>query len=357
MDSIQGGFSLIGLMDGTTIIGFLRVENTPLVQRYNAGTTQYVPDFESMAENVRPVVVPILRNSMDGTVMTPQTCIFKYNGVEITFGEDNLSINEGMEGTFKRIIDYQANIGSQTYTLPSLRVMKNLVPISGYDNDRISVSGTVEVGGQSISFNELNTDVTIQESTGNQYDAVVTNDRGSAFTQPGETLTETVNLYKDGVHVTDLSGYTFQWVKELATGDENMGTARTQSVSTDDVDNVLKIRVDVFKDGSKLVSGFDEVTDFSDPYSVNIKITGITGNAIRNGQTATITPVVVKRSTGEEQAGLVSTWNWAIKDNEGKDFTLTGKEGATFSAASIQVPYADIVRAKMGLSGYVSANL
>lgn len=357
MDNIQGGFSLIGLMDGTTIIGFMRVENTPLVQRYTEGTNQYVPDFEAMPENKRPTVVDILRNSADGTVMTPQTCKFLYNGVELTFGGDGLSTNEGMEGVFKRLTDYQTSIGGQSYPLPALRVMKNLVPLSGYDNDRISSSGTVEIGGQSIPFNELSTDVTIQEATGNQYDAVVTNDKGSALTQPGETLTETLNLYKNGVQVTDLSGYTLQWVKELTSGDQNMGTGKSQAITTNDVDNVLKVRVDVFKDGSKLVSGFDEVTDFSDPYYVNIKITGITGNAIRNGQTATITPVVVKRCTGEEQAGLVSTWNWAIKDNEGKDFILTGKDGVTFSAASIQVPYADIVRAKMGLSGYVSANL
>lgn len=40
--NLEGGFTLIGLMDGTTINGFIRVEGTPLVQRYNKGTSQFI---------------------------------------------------------------------------------------------------------------------------------------------------------------------------------------------------------------------------------------------------------------------------------------------------------------------------
>lgn len=355
-NQIQGNFGLIALMDGTTINGFLRVENCPLVQRYNTGTDQFVPDFETMAENSRPVAVPVLRDSATGAVLTPQTVKWMYNGVALTFGDDGLSTTDGMEGVFKRIDAYPASVGGQSYSLPALRVMKNLVPLSGYDNDRLSLSGTIEVGGQSVPFNELGTDVTIQESTGNQYDALITNDKGSALTADGESLTETVHVYKDGVEVTDTSGFTFQWVKETGEGEVNLGTAKTQAISTDDVDNVLKLRCDVYRDGSKVTSGFDEVTDFSDPYYVNVKITGITGNAVRSGQTATITPVAVRRSSGEEVPSLVSEWTFTLNDNEGADFILSGKESATFTAASCQVTYADMTRAKMGLTGYVSGS-
>lgn len=356
MGQIQAGFTLIALMDGTTVNGFVRVENTPLVQRYNKGTNQYVPDFETMAENKRPVVVAILRDITNGDVLAPQTIVFKYNGVEIAFDKNGLSTNEGWQGVFKKIVDYPASVGAQSYPMPALRVMKNLVPLSGYDNDRISVSGTVEISGQSVPFNELSTDVVIQESTGNQYDVLITNEKGSALSELGESLIETVNLYKDGVAVTDLTGYAFQWVKVTATGDQNLGTNRTQTVSTSDVDNVLKLRCDVYQNGSLIVSGFDEITDFSDPYYVNVKMNGISGNAIRSGQTATITPVAVKRSSGEEVSSLVTNWTFYIKDNTGKDFILTGKDSPTFQAASCQVTFADMQRAGMGLAGYISAN-
>ena len=350
---LEGGFTLIGLMDGTTVNGFLRVEGTPLVQRYNKGTSQFTPDFETLADNKKPTLVVILRDVSTGEIMTPQTITYKYNGVTLTFGSDGLSTNSGMTGYFKKLDSYSATIGSQSYQLPALRVMKNLVPISGYDNDRISVSGTIEIGGQSIAFNELSKDVVIQESTGNAYDVIISDDKGGALTEAGESLTCTASLYKDGIEVTDYSGFTFQWVKLLGTGDTNWGTARTQKVTTGDIDNILKLRCDIKSGGSVVASGFTQITDYSDPYYVDFNITGITGNAIRSGETAVIKPVARKRSDGTD--GGVSSWSWNIKDNAGDAFTLTGKSGATFTAASASVTYEDIKRADMGLSGSVSA--
>lgn len=350
---LEGGFTLIGLMDGTTVNGFLRVEGTPLVQRYNKGTSQFTPDFETLADNKKPTLVVILRDVSTGEIMTPQTITYKYNGVTLTFGSNGLSTNSGMTGYFKKLDSYSATIGSQSYQLPALRVMKNLVPISGYDNDRISVSGTIEVGGQSIAFNELSKDVVIQESTGNAYDVIISDDKGGALTEAGESLTCTASLYKDGIEVTDYSGFTYQWVKLLGTGDTNWGTARTQKVTTGDIDNILKLRCDIKSGGSVVASGFTQITDYSDPYYVDFNITGITGNAIRSGETAVIKPVARKRSDGTD--GGVSNWSWNIKDNAGNAFTLTGKSGATFTAASASVTYEDIKRADMGLSGSVSA--
>lgn len=350
---LEGGFTLIGLMDGTTVNGFLRVEGTPLVQRYNKGTSQFTPDFEALADNKKPTLVIILRDVATGEIMKPQTITYKYNGVTLTFGSNGLSTNSGMTGYFKKLDSYSATIGSQSYPLPALRVMKNLVPISGYDNDRISVSGTIEVGGQSIAFNELSKDVVIQESTGNAYDVIISDDKGGALTEAGESLTCTASLYKDGIEVTDYSGFTYQWVKLLGTGDTNWGTARTQKVTTGDIDNILKLRCDIKSGGSVVASGFTQITDYSDPYYVDFNITGITGNAIRSGETAVIKPVARKRSDGTD--GGVSNWSWNIKDNAGNAFTLTGKSGATFTAASASVTYEDIKRADMGLSGSVSA--
>ena len=86
---VQAGLRLIAVLDGTSVNGILRVENTPLIQRYNdAGV--FTPDFETMAENKRPVVVPILVDTTSGTLMVPQTLTWKYNGIALTFGGDNL---------------------------------------------------------------------------------------------------------------------------------------------------------------------------------------------------------------------------------------------------------------------------
>lgn len=355
--NLESGFTIIALMDGTTINGTLRVEGTPLVQRYNKGTNAFIPNFETITESSRPTVVLILRDISDGNVLTPQKLEWRYNDLLLTFDSNGLSTNAGMVGFFKKTDAYSTNVGGISYNLPALRVMKNLVPISGYDNDRITVSGTIEVSGTSVGFNALSKEVIIQESTGNQYDVLITNNKGSQLLTTGESLTDTVRIFKDGVEVTDYISYTFQWVKMLGTGDTNWGTSRTQVVSTSDVDNVLKLRCDVKKDGSLVASGYDEITDFSDPYYVILKITGISGNTVRKGETAVITPVAVLRSTGEEKPTLIKSWTFSIKDNAGVAFVLTGKSSATFTAASISVTYEDMVRAKMGLTGSVSGTV
>ncbi|WP_291528611.1 hypothetical protein [Bacteroides sp. UBA939] len=351
---IEGGFTLIALMDGTTINGMLRVEGTPLVQRYNKGTAVFIPDFEALAENSRPTVAVILRDISDGDILIPNTIEYRYNDLLLTFGSNGLSTNAGMVGFFKKIDAYSTTIGGTTYQVSALRVMKNLVPISGYDNDRITVSGTVEIAGSSIAFKGLSKEVVIQESTGNQYDVLVSNNKGSQLLAAGESLTETARIFKDGVEITDYTGFTFQWVKMLGAGDTNMGTARTQAVTTNDVDNVLKLRCDVKLNGSLVASGYDEVTDFSDPYYLILKITGITGNTVRKGETATITPVAAKRSTGEEVPSLITSWTFSFKDNAGAAFILTGKSAATFTGTNAKVTYEDMVRAKMGISGSIS---
>lgn len=100
--NLESGFTIIALMDGTTINGTLRVEGTPLVQRYNKGTNAFIPNFETIAESSRPTVVLVLRDISDGNVLTPQTLEWRYNDLLLTFDSNGLSTNAGMVGFFKK---------------------------------------------------------------------------------------------------------------------------------------------------------------------------------------------------------------------------------------------------------------
>lgn len=357
-NKVESGFTLIGLMDGTTINGFLRVEGNPLVQRYNKGTNQFIPDFEAdgFPETSLPVAVLILRDTASGTVMIPQTSSieWKYNGVELTFGSNGLCTTSGLEGVFKKIDSRPTQIGDSSYNLPAIQVLKNLVPISGYDNDRLSVSGSVEVGGNSVSFSEISKEVIIQETTGNAFSMTITDDKGFYLVNENDTLTAKCTIYKDGNEVSDYSGVTFKWEKLLGTGNVTLGTARTQVVTNSDVDNVLLLRCTATLEGES-ISETVTITDVSDPYEVYFEITGITGNCIRTGETALVAPKARRRSDGNN--ATVSSWTWSIRDNTGADFILTGKSGATFNAATASISYADIKRAGMGISGSVSATI
>ena len=353
--NVSGRFTLVGVTEGTSVNGFLRVEGSPLVQRYTKGTNNYVPNFEKMADEQKPTVVPIMRDVTTGDAYAPNSYIWKYNGVEITWGPDSLSTNDTFKGVFNRITK-TVNFGASTVTVQAVRVVKNLVPISGYDNDRISLSGSIEIEGQSIPFTEINKEVIIQETTGNAYDATIENDKNNGLNKDEgiNSLTCKVIIRKDGVVVTDLSKFTFQWVKLLGTGDKNWGTAQTQKVTTEDVDNVLLLKCDVKESGTIVATAFTEITDFSDGYYVDFEITGVTGNAVRKGQTAHVKPVARSRKGGPDAS--VSTWNWNIRDNKGKPFNISGKSSATFSATAADITKADMDRAGGGLGGAVSCS-
>ena len=101
------------------------------------------------------------------------------------------------------------------HPITGLRVMKNLVPISGYNNDRITVSGEAEIGGHTVAFNELATDVVIQESSGKQYELFITSDKGTQIINPSEVLTLKASLYSGGDLINDLGNITLQWKKQL----------------------------------------------------------------------------------------------------------------------------------------------
>lgn len=356
-NTLSSVFRLFASSDGSTVSGSLRVDGYPLVQRYTAGTDKYIPDYGELPEADRPTLYPVLRNQADASVVIPNTYTWKYNDVTLTFDSStNLSTNSGMAGTFKRITAYSVSIGGSTYTVQALRVMDNLASTTNHDNDRITLDGTIELAGSSTPFAGLSKDVVIQESTGNQYSAVITNANGSALTDDTATLTEQLNIYKDGVLLSDRTGITYQWYIVKPSGKTNLGTAATQAVTREQVDNVAVIGCDVKVDGSTVASAFDMVTDYGDPYDVRWNVTGMSGQVMQKGETATLTPVPVKRSTQTENASLVSTWDWSVWDNSGAGFTLAGKDAATFQAKSATVTYSELKSAGYGMSFMVSAN-
>lgn len=332
MSQVNGYIKLIGVSDGTSLNGLLRVEGAPLVQRYDKGTSTYLPDFEAMAEAERPTVYPLIRDVASGMVHVPQTMTWKYNGLTLSFGSNGLSTNNGLEGMFKRISSHAISVSGVTYQVPALRVMKNLAVVGGLDNDVLSASGTVELAGVSIPFNDLTKEIIIQEATGNQYDVVIRNDHGSMLDDTVTSFEETALLYKDGKRVTDLTDYRFLW---------NAGTAGAsqdkRTINTSHVNGALALDCTVYGGSQELCSGYDTIIDASDPYYVLFKTSGITGDRIAHGETATITPVAVKRSTGQEAASLVTSWDWNVKDNAGDSFTNAAglKDGMTGTSGSI----------------------
>lgn len=358
MSKVQSGLTLTAIMDGVSVNGYIKVLNTPLIQRYTKGGSNFTPDFEALSDTKKPVVATILRDSMTGEIMVPNTIVFKYNGIELTFGEDNMCNTPSFEGVFKRILNHPVPMGADAapVNMTVIQVVKNLVPLSGYDNDTISVSGTIEIEGQSMEFNEIFTPVVIQESTGNQYDLVVEDDNGGCVDKIKPTVTLTANLLRDSVIVNDTQGFTFKWNKVTANGDVPMSSqTNKQTVTRDDIDDTLLVRCDVYQGDALLVSGYREIKDFSDTYYVEWNTTDTSGAAVgrvlRKGATVKVEPVAVSREDGT--VAKIAECTYKTVDNAGKDFILTGKDSATFPGQqpdiSFNVTYDDMKRAKYGL--------
>ena len=223
--------------------------------------------------------------------------------------------------------------------------MKNLVPISGYDNDRITISGTVEVGGHTVEFNELSTEVVIQESSGKQYEIFITSDKGTQIINTSDVLVLKAELYNGGDLINDLGNITLQWKKQLPSGETNLGTQKTQNISASDVDGSLVVSCEAIQNGKVIAKGFITVFDLSDPILASFKVKGLSSDGqIYPGETGTLTPYAYKRQTGEEVA--VANWNFATFDGENNPFTLTGKDSNKFQGTEAILTYADATRAK-----------
>lgn len=356
MQQVQGVFELTGIINGDTFNGFLRVQGKPLLQVFFPGTDKVDPDFTKISTDQQPTVVPVIRAASTGGVIVPQTYTWKYNGVGLTFdGTTNLCTNAGMEGVFEKIASLAVTIDGDSYNLPALRVKKNLAAIGNYDNDRISFSGTIESGGNQITINEISTAVQIIESTGNSY-ALVIETSDMSLDSTSETITMTAKLYKEGVELSETTGYTFTWYKVGVT-DTQFGTGKTKTVTRDDVNWMQQFRCDVSQGDNVLCTAFVTIMDNVDAYYASPEITGISGRVIAPGQTANVTMKIINRETDSVVSSTYLSWTWRVRDNKGHDFTLTGKSGATFTGDTFQVSHTDMQNAGYGMSFAYSCNV
>lgn len=372
MSKVEGGFSIIALLDGTTLNGSLRILGTPFIQKYEAGTSVYYPDFSPTAEgfedeNIRPTAVVLIRSLATGEVLTPSSYKFSYNETELTFETSTsdmfngklMCTTEGYEDVFELIKQYQQTFDGTTYYLPAIRVWNNLVPIGSANNDRLAVSGTVEINGQQISFSNISHTVIIQETSGKEYTALIVDNKGGVLTDESTSATCTCNVYFNGALADiDLTTYSFKWYKISGEGEVNLGkTTQSITVAVEEIDSLLKLRCDVFKQGTLIASANHQLIDNTDEYYVDFGFTctdangnnvKTTGNSIRAGQTMTITPTMRKRSDGTE-ATKVSTWSWTILDNAGSIATQT-------TGTSLSLTYTQISNYGGGITGSVSGS-
>ena len=345
--NLSKGFQLTAILDGETLNGYLRLEGAPLVQRYTQGTETPVPDFTALAEDQRPTLVVVVKTSTgEWTPIQAETAVWRYNGIILTFDSAGLSTNTGYVGVFKRIMGYQLKDGSHTYSSIALRVMKNLYSLGNKDNDRISFSGSCEIGGQQISVEDLSREIVIEETTGQQWSIYLNN---MDINEKGQTVTLTPEVYRSSQKLTNYEGLAFKWYKLTADGYSPAGTSTSLTIQDTEVNGSLLLRCDLISGESVVASATATIEDYSDPLAVRMEYSGITARCVRKGQTATLTPVAYHRSDGSIDPSY-NSWVFRLQNNAGEPFELDGK-GSEFTAASFSITFEQMKKAGFGLSG------
>ncbi|EJW93801.1 hypothetical protein EVA_18091 [gut metagenome] len=367
-NKIQGGVTITAIMDGVTLNGNIMVLNTPLIQRYPAEGGKPIPDFEALSETKKPVAVPYIVEAMSGKVLVPNQITFKYNGIPLTFGANNLCTTPSFEGVFKKVLSYPVPMGAgkESVNLPALQVVKNLVPISGYDNDMISMTGTVEINGQAIEFAEMRKTVIIEKTSGSDYDVVITDNCNGYLNDSTKTAILKANVTLNGVNVDNLAGYTFKWWKLNGDSGKDVqlsSSTNTQSINVNEIDYMISVRCDLYQNGVLKRSGYHQIVDNSDSYIVIWEFTDASGapapNQLRKGQTLNVRPRAKAKNGGTEKP--ITEYTFKTLDSKGKDFTLDGKAGPSFvlrpNQMPLNIPFAAVEKAGYALHIILNATL
>ena len=348
MKKINGSFQLFALMNGVNIRARIGIINGPLRQEYKKGTAICTPDWETSAS--KPLVYAHLNRDDNGWVLNPVTLDLYYNGVLVAFGPDGLSITGALAGVFKKSVK-AVNIGGRDYPgMIVFEIMKNIVPVSNYDNDTILLKGSTEVGGQSLDFDAISDTIEIVETVGSSTTLYIDGNTDVTTSTPVATLN--AHPLIDGVTPSDLSAYTPKWSKVVGEVSTSVATGVwSLDVRASEIDGTATYRCDLYrKDGSTLLaSAYINVVDYTDPYRVNLYVDGITGEQIKEGETAVYT-AKVEKDDGTEDTTAQTTFT--VTDNAGtKVDSLSGVK------KSINVSFQDVINAGGGISGYVSATI
>lgn len=142
MGSISNKFIVTALQDGQTVTGSMSVSRS-LWQAINKNTGDVMPNWYNASvpldSSTRPCLTPVLMSG--GTQITNTTINWKYNGVAMTFNNQN--------GTN----DAPAAVAGKFYKKElSLFIVDNIASITNDDSDVITAYGTATVGDSQLSW-------------------------------------------------------------------------------------------------------------------------------------------------------------------------------------------------------------
>lgn len=265
---------------GSTFTCYIYSPSGDVFQEYD-GDVCY-PNFEAptLQQENKPKLLLIVTSSRaaEGVVSVSRNDVeFFFNGQKIQFGQNLVSsglvgsniLDGSVSGAFQ-IVEEESE---QRKRVVGLRILKNLVPISGRASVTITMKARVVVGTHADVVQATYT-IPITPYTGAAYRVVIApgNLGNYLISAKGETCRLRAVVYKQGVEVSD-NDFTYTWHRLTANGWELFGGSLNSknkeiSVRDTDVDTQGMFRVQVHKGSSLIGSDVEMVLDVSDPYEI-----------------------------------------------------------------------------------------
>ncbi|MDO5395660.1 MAG: hypothetical protein Q4F07_06820 [Bacteroidales bacterium] len=257
--------------------------------------TSVRPDFSQ----TRPVLYFVCTSSRAAeNPVTPADVAIFFNNVELTFDENGLSNNPGMEGVFKKIVP---GVGQIYY---GVQILSDIAALSGYAGASVRIEAKVNWHTQTDIITASYT-IPVQQYTGESYRVTIApgDTKNFVLTEKGDTCTLRAIVWQGGTEIT--GALTYKWFQQDPAEPSGWrelpgAAAQTLTVGDDDVSTYGAFRVEVSLSGALIGADVQSVMDASDPLDIDA-CPDPADEAIYEGDTAatvTYTPQLVQRGSG-----------------------------------------------------------
>lgn len=328
MTKVSNRFFVTAISDGSTVSAVLR-SNKSLSQVYSQEAGTCVPDWNLPAN--QPTVFAVVR--VNGTYRVPDLAgaIWSYNGQTIEFDPvTNKSTNflDGGEPVFERTtytIDEVVGSVTNHWTMPALKVIRNLAHVGNTDQDTITLDNSVEVGGTQIDYS-VSVPVRISLMSSSGYYGYVEGDsyvNSPNPTDAGYTATMNARLL---IGDQPVQQFKTKWYREgidtnpFATVTAANGVATT-TLNASQITDYVVVRVEFYDmQNNKVFTSLWDIDDMQD--TEEMFITHGTSNqnnaSLRTGETVTFKIWMGRRTEQYEVDDRYTNFKVKILDSAGQ---------------------------------------
>lgn len=253
--NVSGGVNITLLKNGDQLSVAL-ISTAPLYQTFRKGTSEFNPDWATMADAQRPVIYPRVYSVMEAAALTVTNVSWKYNSVAMTFDASGVCTYPDIAAGKVKQVDYN---GSK-----ALKMVGNVASAANNDSDTISFSGNVNASGQTIDVS-AETTLLVEESSANLY-RLFLNMSDDVIDGAEESVTMTAALFLSGAAVS--SGVQYEFLDINGTVLRAKNTSPAFTITKAMVDSELLVVCKAYVDDAVVATEQRQVWDSTDPYTI-----------------------------------------------------------------------------------------